>query len=214
MDWKWMIERGAGVTFTVISAPTRPLPPTPLPRPPLNTHTNPMTLKVSTVPRGVGLFAIKGRSWLRKYIFFCNQANITSVWFLFSIYPKFPNEAHMKIVHTFPYMCSQCFLITLEKKKNKGEFSHEMMANHPVPRIEKSILHPRESKHAHIANRFADLKLLVRWILGTFHDTVGCPADFPLTHDSQAVIYIVKEIQAADQIFKSVRNVGNKVRSL
>lgn len=68
----------------------------------------------------------------------------------------------MKIVHTFPYMCSRCFFITREKKKkNKGEFSQEMMANHPVPRIEKSILDPRESKHAHIANRFADLKVLV-----------------------------------------------------
>lgn len=47
MDWKWMIERGGRVTFTVISAPTHTSTP---PRPPPNKQTNPMTLKVSIVP--------------------------------------------------------------------------------------------------------------------------------------------------------------------
>lgn len=169
-----------------------------------------MTLKVSIVPRGVCLSAVKGRSWLRKYICFCDRANVTSVWFLLAFILNFQMRLIWKLfTHFLMCACSVSLSLHWEKKKKEQRgVSQEMMANHPVPRTEKSILHQQESKHAHIANRFADLKLLVRWILGTFHDTVGCPADFPLTHDSQAVIYMLKEIKAADQIFQSVRECG------
>lgn len=129
MDWKWMIERGAGVTFTVISAPTRLLPPTPLPRPPLNTHTNPMTLKVSIVPRGVCLFAIKGRSWLRKYIFFGNQANITSECLIFvsaqdeergAFLPNFQMRLIWKLFTRFLISARSVSLSLVKKKEQRG----------------------------------------------------------------------------------------------
>lgn len=86
MDWKWMIERGGRVTFTVISAPTHTHTHTSTPpRLPPNTQTNPMTLKVSTVPGVFGADRIGPISLNLRYLARkeTHLAAINSTFFVF-----------------------------------------------------------------------------------------------------------------------------------